>query len=471
MADARSIIIRPIVSERSYDMIELNRYTFEVAKGARKIEIAKAVEEIFDVKVLKVNDGDGQVILDRENRLFGVDTPRTAGFFAEAGARTVGPLTAKLDGKTPAAVWVSALDAEPIASSRRLLLTHVADVQDEGTVYADATKKVLLQWGRLPHLMRRSAAEVTLAFADARPCTVYALAADGTGGIDVKLVDGLRGLKAGEAAAAGEAAGRAWGSGFAAAVAKAAPWLIGLYTLLNPASGSDALGDNTLIDENGNLTAEAQQYGFVKDKTGEIVQDRTQIINDAAQKAWDLYRSNQLTQAGMEELRSAVLNDNLFNDLIKQFSAARAANPENWKSLEDLDLTEWLKGIEPPKVPVDPEAPADAGQKLSEEIGTVTVPVVLVPSLGGESVNKTQQRRRNANSPFGFANGLPNVPFDGWYFLHQNEQVVPAREVASRNFSSNMYVEKMIMNNGQDAEGRASRIAAENQRVMSGFGS
>ncbi|MDO4851016.1 MAG: 50S ribosomal protein L23 [Actinomycetota bacterium] len=55
MADARSIIIRPIVSERSYDMIELNRYTFEVAKGARKIEIAKAVEEIFDVKVLKVN--------------------------------------------------------------------------------------------------------------------------------------------------------------------------------------------------------------------------------------------------------------------------------------------------------------------------------------------------------------------------------------------------------------------------------
>ena len=36
MADARSIIIRPIVSERSYDMIELNRYTFEVAKGARK---------------------------------------------------------------------------------------------------------------------------------------------------------------------------------------------------------------------------------------------------------------------------------------------------------------------------------------------------------------------------------------------------------------------------------------------------
>lgn len=53
--DARSIIIRPIISERSYDMIALNRYTFEVAKEARKIEIAKAVEEVFDVKVVKVN--------------------------------------------------------------------------------------------------------------------------------------------------------------------------------------------------------------------------------------------------------------------------------------------------------------------------------------------------------------------------------------------------------------------------------
>lgn len=291
------------------------------------------------------------------------------------------------------------------------------------------------------------------------------------GALDVlKLVDGLRGLKAGEAAAAGEAAGRAWGSGFAAAVAKAAPWLIGLYTLLNPASGSDALGDNTLIDENGNLTAEAQHYGFVKDKNGEIVQDRTQIINDAAQKAWDLYRSNQLTQAGMEELRSAVLNDNLFNDLIKQFSAARAADPENWKSLEDLDLTEWLKGIEPPKVPVDPEAPSDAGQELSEEIGTVTVPVALVPSLGGESVNKTQQRRKNANSPFGFANGLPMTPFDGWYFLQQGEKVSPAREVASRNYNSNLYVENMNMNGSTDARGLADQMAAAQRRQSAGFG-
>ena len=53
--EARQIIIRPVINERSFDMQEYNRFTFEVAKTASKIEIAKAVEEIFDVKVLKVN--------------------------------------------------------------------------------------------------------------------------------------------------------------------------------------------------------------------------------------------------------------------------------------------------------------------------------------------------------------------------------------------------------------------------------
>ena len=55
MKDARSIIIRPIITEHSYDMIEKNKYTFEVARDANKIEIGKAVEELFGVTVKKVN--------------------------------------------------------------------------------------------------------------------------------------------------------------------------------------------------------------------------------------------------------------------------------------------------------------------------------------------------------------------------------------------------------------------------------
>lgn len=45
--NARDIIIRPIISERSVGAMQQNKYTFEVAKSANKIEIKKAVEECF----------------------------------------------------------------------------------------------------------------------------------------------------------------------------------------------------------------------------------------------------------------------------------------------------------------------------------------------------------------------------------------------------------------------------------------
>ena len=51
---AYDIIKRPIITEQSMADTEMKRYTFEVAKTANKIEIAKAIEEIFDVKVIKV---------------------------------------------------------------------------------------------------------------------------------------------------------------------------------------------------------------------------------------------------------------------------------------------------------------------------------------------------------------------------------------------------------------------------------
>ncbi len=55
MTYAHDIIINPIISEQSMDQIADKKYTFEVKKSANKIEIKKAVEEIFGVKVLSVN--------------------------------------------------------------------------------------------------------------------------------------------------------------------------------------------------------------------------------------------------------------------------------------------------------------------------------------------------------------------------------------------------------------------------------
>ena len=53
--EARDIIIKPVLTEKSYDDIAEKKYTFIVDKRANKTEIRQAVEEVFGVKVQKVN--------------------------------------------------------------------------------------------------------------------------------------------------------------------------------------------------------------------------------------------------------------------------------------------------------------------------------------------------------------------------------------------------------------------------------
>ncbi len=55
MRGARDVIIRPMVSEKSYAGLEGNRYTFLVDPGSNKTEIKEAVQSIFGVKVANVN--------------------------------------------------------------------------------------------------------------------------------------------------------------------------------------------------------------------------------------------------------------------------------------------------------------------------------------------------------------------------------------------------------------------------------
>jgi len=53
--DARDIILRPVVTEKSTNLMDDKKYTFDVLLDATKTQIRNAVEEIFDVKVKKVN--------------------------------------------------------------------------------------------------------------------------------------------------------------------------------------------------------------------------------------------------------------------------------------------------------------------------------------------------------------------------------------------------------------------------------
>jgi large subunit ribosomal protein L23 len=55
MSDPRDVVLRPVVSEKSYGLLDANVYTFVVRSDATKIQIRDAVEQIFNVRVTKVN--------------------------------------------------------------------------------------------------------------------------------------------------------------------------------------------------------------------------------------------------------------------------------------------------------------------------------------------------------------------------------------------------------------------------------
>ncbi len=49
------IIVRPLITEKATKLVEANKYTFEVKQGSNKVEVAKAVENLWKVKVVSVN--------------------------------------------------------------------------------------------------------------------------------------------------------------------------------------------------------------------------------------------------------------------------------------------------------------------------------------------------------------------------------------------------------------------------------
>ena len=65
------IILKPILSEKSYADIANKKYTFKVAKSANKVEIKKAIEDIFGVKVKSVNTANIDGKLKRQGKTQG----------------------------------------------------------------------------------------------------------------------------------------------------------------------------------------------------------------------------------------------------------------------------------------------------------------------------------------------------------------------------------------------------------------
>ena len=283
---------------------------------------------------------------------------------------------------------------------------------------------------------------------------------------------------------------------------QAAPWLVGLYTMLNPSE----TGNNDLADANGNLTDEGwadfrwqrerAMNGETKDNHWwDMIQKASGIVENGDKLWYD--------DAGIQALAQFANSgdaDKLASDLsalgyvLRDLSEAPDQTPEGQVYVDshggvihkDRRTGKPIQTISPVDADdhfvvedVDIEAILNAKEgkeQIEEQVGTVDIPVRLTfgGGGGGGSFNYTFDNDFSLLNRLGFhANGLASVPFDGYAaILHKGERVVPAREVgSSRNFSSNLYVESMYMNNGTDAAGLASAMAAAQRRTMNGFGS
>jgi hypothetical protein len=108
-----------------------------------------------------------------------LNTPRTAGCYAPEGETVdTGVVRITVD-RTDATVWVSSIDGEPIASSRRLLVTHLTDLQNSGARFGEKARQTLYEWGRTPHLVLDGAATVAIALAEAENAQAWALSTGG----------------------------------------------------------------------------------------------------------------------------------------------------------------------------------------------------------------------------------------------------------------------------------------------------
>ena len=133
-----------------------------------------------------------------ENGTFRIDTPCTCGVFAEGGEHVAGALRVAFSA-VPTTLWASSLDGAPLRESRRILVSHLTDVQNSEARYADEAMQIQESYGHLPFLMRAGKAEVELtvnpvngvnaanAANGANPASwrVYALAPDGARVADI----------------------------------------------------------------------------------------------------------------------------------------------------------------------------------------------------------------------------------------------------------------------------------------------
>ena len=291
------------------------------------------------------------------------------------------------------------------------------------------------------------------------------------GALDVlKLVQGLQGLSGGVSLSGISGVGASLGSAFASSLAAVLPGIL-VGVLTTPTIEKLLRGETPEEKENRENIEAISDAGKEAAKAGITVPTLQEMISFV--QTGELPESYvQRAEEEAKEVTYVGLDGHIYNEEGENVGYMmpkgeglihKSRRPSDYGTALSEELSEEIGDV---PITIDPVVPDGAAQDIEMDIGKITVPVgLVVEDLSDDAVAALFGGQ-------GKANGMWAVPYDGYLArLHKNERVVPAREVASRSYSSNLYVEQMIMNNGTDADGLAAAMAAKQRQTMTGFGS
>ena len=274
---------------------------------------------------------------------------------------------------------------------------------------------------------------------------------------------------------------------------KVSSWFGGTTGLLGGAAVGDYLSHNTTIGQalnpelGGSFSLEGLRDGLMR-AAAKVEKNLNSFAEDWANNpAYKWFNDNILSprKTAVEEIVESYENGQkgaqTIDDIMKTLypSGVNPFGMDGRKAIEAVG--DILRGEDPVAIPVEPVTDENAAGSIAEQVGPVSIPVSLVPTLsqpggfpgGAGAAGGVFMYDKNV-LPTGHvhANGIPFVPFDGYIAsLHRGERVITASENRNYTFNSNTYFGNVNLNNGMQVEALSESIARQNRKIQRGFGS
>lgn len=273
---------------------------------------------------------------------------------------------------------------------------------------------------------------------------------------------------------------------------KVSSWFGGTTGLLGGAAVGDYLSHNTTIGQalnpelGGSFSLEGLRDGLMR-AAAKVEKNLNSFAEDWANNpAYKWFNDNILSprKTAVEEIVESYENGQkgaqTIDDIMKTLypSGVNPFGMDGRKAIEAVG--DILRGEDPVAVPVEPVTDENAAGSIAEQIGPVSIPVSLVPTLSqpggfpggaGAAGGVFMYDKNVLPTGHSFANGVPFVPWDGFpAIMHRGERVMTAQQNKNYTYNNHNYFGSVNLNNGLEVDNLIDSINRRNRASQRGFG-